>query len=119
MNTANTLKKMPPWSADSKKSSSQPPSVEESIAILDGLKTKYEEHHKCIYTDAAIKAAVYLSDRYISGRFLPDKAIDLIDEAGAKARIAMMHQPQDITKFEARNRRGAPRQRRGDRPTGI
>ena len=65
------------------------------------LKTKYEEHHKCIYTDAALKAAVYLSDRYITGRFLPDKAIDLLDEAGAKARIAMMHQPQDITKFEA------------------
>ena len=66
-----------------------------------GLKPKYEEHHKCIYTDSAVKAAVYLSDRYITGRFLPDKAIDLIDEAGAKARIAMMHQPQDITKFEA------------------
>ena len=49
----------------------------------------------------AIKAAVYLSDRYIHGRFLPDKAIDLIDEAGAKMRIAMMNQPQDITKFEA------------------
>ncbi len=47
-----------------------------------------------------LKAAVYLSDRYITGRFLPDKAIDLLDEAGAKARIAMMHQPQDITKFE-------------------
>ena len=66
-----------------------------------GLKPKYEEHHKCIYTDAALKSAVYLSDRYITGRFLPDKAIDLLDEAGAKARIAMMHQPQDITKFEA------------------
>ena len=78
-----------------------PPNLEESVSILMGLKTKYEEHHKCIYTDAAIKAAVYLSDRYIVGRFLPDKAIDLIDEAGAKARIAMLHQPQDITKAEA------------------
>jgi ATP-dependent Clp protease ATP-binding subunit ClpC len=78
-----------------------PPSVEETTAILMGLKSKYEEHHKCIYTDAALKSAVYLSDRYITGRFLPDKAIDLLDEAGAKARIAMMHQPQDITKFEA------------------
>ena len=78
-----------------------PPSVEESISILLGLKSKYEEHHKCIYTDASLKAAVYLSDRYITGRFLPDKAIDLLDEAGAKARIAMMHQPQEITKFEA------------------
>ena len=78
-----------------------PPSIEESNSILMGLKTKYEEHHKCIYTDNAITSAVYLSDRYIAGRFLPDKAIDLIDEAGAKARIAMMHQPQDITKYEA------------------
>jgi ATP-dependent Clp protease ATP-binding subunit ClpC len=78
-----------------------PPSLEETISILNGLKTKYEEHHKCIYTDAAVKSAVYLSDRYITGRFLPDKAIDLLDEAGAKARIAMMHQPQEITKFEA------------------
>lgn len=78
-----------------------PPSVDETTAILTGLKSKYEEHHKCIYTEAALKSAVYLSDRYITGRFLPDKAIDLLDEAGAKARIAMMHQPQDITKFEA------------------
>ncbi|MBS0621153.1 MAG: ATP-dependent Clp protease ATP-binding subunit [Verrucomicrobia bacterium] len=78
-----------------------PPSLEDSTTILMGLKSKYEEHHKCIYTDAAIKSAVYLSDRYITGRFLPDKAIDLLDEAGAKARIAMMHQPQDITQFEA------------------
>lgn len=78
-----------------------PPSVEETTAILTGLKAKYEEHHKCIYTDSALKAAVYLSDRYITGRFLPDKAIDLLDEAGAKARIAMMHQPKDITQFEA------------------
>lgn len=77
-----------------------PPSVEETVAILSGLKNKYEDHHKCIYTDSAIKAAVYLSDRYITGRFLPDKAIDLLDEAGAKARIAMMHQPQDITQSE-------------------
>jgi ATP-dependent Clp protease ATP-binding subunit ClpC len=78
-----------------------PPSIDEAISILMGLKTKYEEHHKCIYTDAAIKSAVILSDRYLTGRFLPDKAIDLLDEAGAKARIAMMHQPTDITKFEA------------------
>lgn len=77
-----------------------PPSSEEASAILEGLKTKYEEHHKCRYTDAAVKSAVYLSDRYITGRFLPDKAIDLLDEAGAKARIAMMHQPQEITQYE-------------------
>lgn len=77
-----------------------PPSVEEAVAILMGLKAKYEEHHKCIYTDSSVKSAVYLSDRYIVGRFLPDKAIDLIDEAGAKARIATMPQSQEITKCE-------------------
>jgi len=77
-----------------------PPSTEDTIAILSGLKAKYEEHHKCIYTDDAIKGAVHLSDRYLVGRYLPDKAIDLIDEAGAKARVASMLQPEDITKYE-------------------
>jgi len=78
----------------------QPPSVGETVEILQGLKTKYEEHHKCLYTPAALNAAAVLSDRYIPGRYLPDKAIDLIDEAGAKMRIAMMNQPQDISKYE-------------------
>ena len=80
----------------------QPPTVEESISILTGLKSKYEEHHKCVYTDAAVKAAVAMSDRYLSGRFLPDKAIDLLDEAGAKARISAMHQPSHFTELEAK-----------------
>lgn len=79
----------------------QPPSVNETIEILNGLKTKYEEHHKCFYTPQALHAAAVLSDRYISARFLPDKAIDLLDEAGAKMRISMMNQPQDISKYEA------------------
>lgn len=78
-----------------------PPSVEETIEILVGLKTKYEEHHKCIYTPHALRAAAELSDRYVPARFLPDKAIDLIDEAGAKMRISMMNQPQDISSFES------------------
>ena len=77
-----------------------PPSIDESSEILKGLKTKYEDHHKCIYTDAAISSAVVLSDRYLVGRFLPDKAIDLIDEAGAKARISMMYQPNEVTELE-------------------
>ena len=77
-----------------------PPSVEEATEIITGLKAKYEEHHKCLYTEEAIRSAVYLSDRYITGRFLPDKAIDLIDEAGAKARISMLHQPQEIHQLE-------------------
>ncbi len=78
-----------------------PPSVEETMEILSGLKAKYEEHHKCIYTPAALHAAAVLSDRYVHGRFLPDKAIDLIDEAGAKMRISMMNQPQDISSYES------------------
>lgn len=77
-----------------------PPSVDDTIEILTGLKAKYEEHHKCIYTPGALYAAATFSDRYIHGRFLPDKAIDLLDEAGAKMRIEMMNQPQDMTKFE-------------------
>lgn len=77
-----------------------PPSVEETIEILNGLKPEYEKHHKVIFTQQAIHSAAILADRYIHGRFLPDKAIDLIDEAGAKMRISMMNQPQDISKFE-------------------
>ncbi|MBN1914965.1 MAG: ATP-dependent Clp protease ATP-binding subunit [Parachlamydiales bacterium] len=78
-----------------------PPSLEESVEILNGLKGKYEEHHKCHYTEDAIHDAVFLSERYVTGRFLPDKAIDVIDEAGAKARISALHQPEEITSFEA------------------
>lgn len=78
-----------------------PPSVDETIEILYGLKPEYEKHHKVIFTNQAIHAAAILSDRYVHGRYLPDKAIDLIDEAGAKMRISMMNQPQDISKFEA------------------
>ncbi len=79
-----------------------PPSNQESVAILQGLKPKYEDHHRCKYTDSALLAAVRLSDRYLSGRFLPDKAIDLLDEAGAKARISTMHQPSDFGDLEKR-----------------
>jgi ATP-dependent Clp protease ATP-binding subunit ClpC len=77
-----------------------PPTINDSIQILKGLKSKYEAHHHCTYTDAALEACAKLSDRYISGRFLPDKAIDLMDESGAKARIASMHQPQEIVQLE-------------------
>ncbi|RME95879.1 MAG: ATP-dependent Clp protease ATP-binding subunit [Verrucomicrobia bacterium] len=78
----------------------EPPTVEEAILILQGLKHKYEEHHKIILTDAAIEAAVRLSDRYITGRFLPDKAIDVMDEAGSRARIAAMTRPPDVKDLE-------------------
>lgn len=79
----------------------QPPSVDDTIEILRGLKKKYEEHHNVVITDEALEAAAILSDRYVHGRFLPDKAIDLLDEAGARMRIAMMNQPSDIAKLES------------------
>jgi ATP-dependent Clp protease ATP-binding subunit ClpC len=76
------------------------PSVEEAILILKGLKTKYEDHHKAEFTDSAIKSAVTLSDRYIPDRFLPDKAIDLMDEAGSRARISTMTRPPEVKDIE-------------------
>lgn len=79
-----------------------PPSIEETVQILSGLKAKYEDHHKCQYTADALESAAVLSDRYIHGRFLPDKAIDLIDEAGAKKRVAMMDQPDEIAGLETK-----------------
>jgi ATP-dependent Clp protease ATP-binding subunit ClpC len=78
----------------------EPPSVSETIEILKGLRDKYEAHHKVKFTDEALEAAAKLSDRYISGRFLPDKAIDLIDEAGSRARLSVMTEPPDLKKME-------------------
>jgi ATP-dependent Clp protease ATP-binding subunit ClpC len=76
-------------------------SPEETIQILNNIKDKYEDHHNVIYTQAAIEACVKLSDRYISDRFLPDKAIDILDEAGARVHINNIHVPEDILKLEA------------------
>ncbi len=75
-------------------------SVEETIMILDNIKEKYEDHHHVTYTKEAINACVKLSDRYISDRFLPDKAIDVLDEAGARVHINNIHVPEDIVKYE-------------------
>ena len=72
------------------------PTIDQSIQILDGLKDKYEAHHRVHYTDEAIVSAVELSNRYVQDRVLPDKAIDLIDEAGARMRIKNMTVPKDI-----------------------
>ncbi|REG78493.1 ATP-dependent Clp protease ATP-binding subunit [Algoriphagus antarcticus] len=74
---------------------------EETIQILNNIKDKYEDHHNVNYTDEAIIACVKLSDRYISDRFLPDKAIDILDEAGARVHIKNIHVPEDILKLEA------------------
>ena len=76
------------------------PSKEEAILILSGLRDKYEAHHKVKITDEAIKAAVDLSDRYIADRFLPDKAVDLIDEAASRVKIRTFTTPPDIKKLE-------------------
>ena len=76
-------------------------SPEETIQILNNIKDKYEDHHNVIYTDAAIEGCVKLSDRYISDRFLPDKAIDVLDEAGARVHILNINVPEDILRLES------------------
>ena len=78
----------------------EPPSVDDAITILNGLKPKYEEHHKAEFDADAITACVRLSDRYITARYLPDKAIDVMDEAGARARIGAMQRPPNVKDIE-------------------
>ncbi|GAA4106964.1 ATP-dependent Clp protease ATP-binding subunit [Enteractinococcus coprophilus] len=78
------------------------PSVEDTVEILRGLRDRYEAHHRVSITDDALHAAAVMADRYISDRFLPDKAVDLIDEAGARLRIQRMSTPPEIKEFDAR-----------------
>jgi ATP-dependent Clp protease ATP-binding subunit ClpC len=80
----------------------EPASVEETIDILKNIKTKYEDHHNVTYTDEALKACVMLTNRYISDRFLPDKAIDALDEAGSRVHIVNMNVPESILELEAK-----------------
>lgn len=77
-----------------------PPTTDDTIKILQGLRPRYEEHHKVKITDEAIEAAVKLSDRYISGKFQPDKAIDVMDEAGSKAHLASYTKPPEFDQLE-------------------
>ena len=77
-----------------------PPSVEETIEILKGLRDRYEQHHNVEYLEEALVGAAKFSDRYVSGRFLPDKAIDLLDEAGSRARLAILTAPPHIKQLE-------------------
>src|SRR5579863_21032 len=79
----------------------EPPSVDDTITILKGIRGKYEDHHKVTFTDVALEAAAKLSDRYITGRFLPDKAIDVMDESGSRARIGTMTRPAEVKDIEA------------------
>jgi len=76
------------------------PTVDETIQILNGLRDRYEAHHKVKYTDEALEAAAGLSSRYVSDRFLPDKAIDLIDEAGSRVRMKAFEAPKDLRELE-------------------
>jgi len=77
-----------------------PPSPEETLSILEGLQERYEKHHKVQYSEEAIKATVKLSERYITDRFLPDKAIDVLDETGARVHLANIVVPKEITDLE-------------------
>ena len=76
-----------------------PPSIAETIAILEGLKARYEEHHSVVYTPEAIRKSVYLSDRYITDRFLPDKALDVLDETGSRVRLSHITIPNRILRL--------------------
>ncbi|OKL52606.1 ATP-dependent Clp protease ATP-binding subunit [Buchananella hordeovulneris] len=76
------------------------PDLEQTVAILKGLRDRYEAHHRVMITDEAIQAAVTLSDRYVNDRFLPDKAIDLVDEAGARLRIRRMTAPPELREMD-------------------
>src|SRR5712672_1356802 len=78
----------------------EPPTPEQTLAILKGLRDKYEAHHRVTYSDAALQAAVDLSTRYITARFLPDKAIDVVDESGARVRLKAMTRPPDLKELD-------------------
>lgn len=78
------------------------PSIDDAIEIMKGLREKYESHHKVRYTDDALEASVKLTSRYLTSRFLPDKAIDVVDEAGARARIQTMTRPAGLKELEAK-----------------
>ena len=78
------------------------PTKEEAVEILFGLRDRYEAHHKATITDEAIRAAVELSDRYISDRFLPDKAIDLMDEAASRVRLAAFVAPVGMKELDGK-----------------
>jgi ATP-dependent Clp protease ATP-binding subunit ClpC len=80
----------------------EPPSVDETVEILKGLRKRYEEHHRIVIPDESLSAAAKLSERYITDRFLPDKAIDVIDEAGARARIGAQVPPPEVAELKAK-----------------
>lgn len=100
VNIVSISRKMPLWKEDSSRSWSTSRRKEDAIKILQGIRDKYEAHHKVEITDEAIEAAVKLSSRYINDRFLPDKAIDLIDEAASRVRLQTYTAPVDVKSIE-------------------
>ena len=78
----------------------EPPNVEQTVEILKGLRERYANHHKVEFLDEALEAAAKMSDRYVPGRFLPDKAIDLIDESGSRARLDVLVLPPNVKELE-------------------
>src|SRR3984885_14512532 len=78
----------------------EPPTKADTVEILKGLRDRYEAHHRVQITDAALESAVEMSDRYITGRCLPDKAIDVLDEAGARIRLRSMTKPPNLAELE-------------------
>ena len=121
--TASTSRRTPPLERRFQPVQVGEPTVEHTIEILKGLRDRYEAHHRVSITDGAIVAAATLADRYINDRFLPDKAIDLIDEAGARMRIRRMTAPPDLREFdekiaEARRGEGVRDRRAGLREGG-
>ena len=95
------------------------PSIDEAILILKGLRHKYEAHHKVEFTDKAVEAAVKLSDRYITDRFLPDKAIDVMDESGSRARIGTMTRPPETKVHRGRDRGNQEPEGKGHQEPGL
>ena len=95
------------------------PTISHTIEILKGLRDRYEAHHRVSITDGALVAAAQLADRYISDRFLPDKAIDLIDEAGSRMRIRRMTAPPDLREFDEKIAQRAPGEGVGHRLPGL
>ena len=96
-----------------------PPSKDETVEILKGLRDRYEAHHRVQIKDEALEAAVELSDRYITGRCLPDKAIDVIDEAGARVRLKAMTRPPDLKEHRRPDRAAQPGEGSGRRRAGL
>src|SRR6201984_203657 len=102
-----------------------PPSVDETIEILKGLRKRYEEHHRVVIPDDTLESAARLSERYITDRFLPDKAIDVIDEAGARARLATQVPPPEVAELKdkleqiSRDKENAVRDQNFERAAGL